>query len=232
MDEVMAQPDACQWRAACTAEFNGMLEKGVFEVVERQKETPVLTSCWVFTYMLVHDGNMIKYKTRLVIKGIAQIPGRGFNLTWSAMSSWETLWIFLAYAAEHDLELCHCDITQAPNSATKSANFVEQPEGFGDRSEPVQLLKKYLYGLKQAPRVCNPTMTEHLGTLGMWRGESDARLHNSEEKDPEGVKTFLVLWGDDFFRVGRLARVSRVMRGILRRFQVLTWVMLSCLWVR
>jgi hypothetical protein len=220
MDEVLARPDACQWRAACAAELNGMLDKGVFEVVERQKETPVLTSCWVFTYMLGHDGNMIKYKARLVIKGIAQIPGRDLNLTWSAMSSWATLWIFFAYAAEHDLELCHGDTTQAPNSAAKSANFVEQPEDFGDRSEPVQLLKKHLYAPKQASRVWNPTMTEHLYTLGMWRGESDARLHNSEERDPEGVKTFLVLWGDDFFTVRRLARVSRVMRGILRRFQV------------
>jgi hypothetical protein len=219
LKEAVGRPDACQWRMACAAELNGMREKGVFDLVERPKDAQILKSRWVFTQKMGQDGSMTTYKARLVIKGFAQVPGKDYNLTWSPLSSWTTLRTLFAYAAEQDLEMRHGDITQASlNSDAKCSIFVEQPDGFEDGSGHVWLLKKYMYGLKQASREWNQTMSQHLGTLGMHCGESDASLYVSRVQNPGGVKTLLALWVDDFFTVGSPEGLDRVMSGTLSRF--------------
>jgi hypothetical protein len=76
MQEAMARPDARRRRTACATELDGMLEKWVFELVERRKETPVFKSRWVFTDKPGPDGSMTRYKARFVTKGFVQMPGR------------------------------------------------------------------------------------------------------------------------------------------------------------
>ncbi|KAL7303977.1 hypothetical protein TKK_0003633 [Trichogramma kaykai] len=55
--------------------------------------------------------------------------------------------------------------------------FMEQPEGFKDKSSRVCLLKKNLYGLKQAPKNWNAKFTSFLKSVNFKPADDDPCIY-------------------------------------------------------
>lgn len=80
----------------------------------------------------------------------------------------------LATVAKYNMELVQFDVKTAfLNSPLEEDIYMQQPEGYEDRSSRVCHLKKGLYGLKQAPRNWNNRFNDFVMSHGFKRSEAD-----------------------------------------------------------
>lgn len=110
------------------------------------------------------DGQIIKYKIRIVAKGYSQTYGIDYDETYAPVVRYSSLRMLLALAAHYDLELHHMDVKSAYlNGDLVEEIYMEQPEGapiIEGKEDWVCRLHKSLYGLKQAGRTWHTKIDE------------------------------------------------------------------------
>ena len=109
----------------------------------------------MFKTKLNEDGDVEKFKARLVVKGYAQLHGLDYNEVFALEARLDTICVILAMAAQLCWEVFQLDVKSAfLHGEFKEKVFVLQPEGFIKKGEEekVYRLRKALYGLKQASR--------------------------------------------------------------------------------
>src|SRR3979490_164379 len=91
------------------------------------------------------DGQVVKRKVRIIIKGYDQIPGVHFTDMYALVIRWETLHLLLAIGAATGADMCQFNIKSAYlHGMMQEEVWVRQPEGFeipGKEYLPMQLLK-------------------------------------------------------------------------------------------
>lgn len=104
------------------------------------------------------NGNIFRFKARLVVKGLSQVPGVDFQEIFSPVSKYTTIRFFFALSTYFGWDRKYLDVKNVFVNATLSEEiYVEQPEGFVQRGKEnhVYRLKKALYGLRQSSREWN-----------------------------------------------------------------------------
>ncbi|CAI7774348.1 unnamed protein product [Closterium sp. NIES-53] len=145
------------------------------------------------------NGEVERYKTRLVAQGYTQKEGFHYNETFAPVAKSPTLRTLLALAGALDLQVEQLDVKTAfLYGRLKEEVYMKQPPGFDDNSDCVCKLKRTIYGLKQNPRAWYTRIDEHLPSLGFVRSECDHALYvlNKDEK-----KLVLLLYVDDLLLV-------------------------------
>ena len=129
-----------------------------------------------------HDGNgnIVKYKGRIVTKGYSQIPGQDFEFTFSSVTRLTTLRALLAMAAREDWEIHQVDVVGAYLQGDLGEDlYVEPPDSVcmkdGDRR--VWRLQRPLYGLKQAGRQWKLKLDSAMKKLGFASSVADKCLY-------------------------------------------------------
>ena len=101
------------------------------------------------------DGDIDKYKARLVVKGYKKREGLDYFDTYSPVTRIISIRMLIAIAAVYKLEIHQMDVKTAfLNGDLKEEIYFEQPEGFivpGQEQKVCRLIKSF-YGLKQAPK--------------------------------------------------------------------------------
>jgi hypothetical protein len=194
MQEAMARQDeAEQWRAACMDELESLSSKGVYSLVELPQGARSIPYMWVFAYKLRADGQIERYKSRLVAKEFAQRPGVDYHEVWALTGCLPVLRCLLAYAAAFDYEIIQADIRTAfLNGPLDDAVYLRQPPGFSDDTNRVWKLHKALHGLKQGARAWYLQLRSLLMSLGYVPMQSDPATFVNKEK-----KTFMFTHVDD-----------------------------------
>ena len=140
-----------QWESAICVELKQLEEKRTWELVPPPTDVIPIKNKWVFTKKCDKDGNLIKYKVRLVAKRCSQRPRFDYNETYSPVVRLETIRALLAITPIKKLLVQQMDIKEAYlNGTLKEHVYMKQPEGFEDGTNHVCLLLKPIYGLKQA----------------------------------------------------------------------------------
>ena len=158
----------------------------VWRLVERPKNHPVIGVKWVYRNKMDEDGNVIRNKARLVMKGYCQQEGIDYEETFAPVARLESVRIFSAYAAHKNIEVYQMDVKCAfLNGELEEPVYVEQPPGFVgiDRPYDVYVLDKAVYGLKQAPRAWYGTLTDFLKSAGYKQGSVDPTLFKKKDGD-------------------------------------------------
>ena len=141
---------------------------------------------WVFKLKKDPDGNVIKHKARLVVKGYSQRQGVDFDEVFAPVARMETVRVLLALAAHGGWQVHHMDVKSAfLNGELAEEVYVQQPPGFVDESSPQSMLKlsKALYGLKQAPRAWYAKLDSSLVDLGFARSPLEHAVYRRGDKD-------------------------------------------------
>ncbi|CAI7790079.1 unnamed protein product [Closterium sp. NIES-54] len=139
-------------KAAMEEEIRSLIGMGTLELVERPHGVNIMKNRWVLTTKYRLDDTVEREKARLVVKSFTQVCGADYDETYSPVSSYVTLRIFLSIVAVVDLNLMQLDMKNAfLQSKLDRVLYMYQLDYFDDGTGRVCKLLKSLYGLKQSP---------------------------------------------------------------------------------
>ncbi|CAI7738308.1 unnamed protein product [Closterium sp. NIES-54] len=100
-------------KAAMEEEIRSLIGMGTWELVERPRKVNIMKNWWVLTTKYRIDDTVECKKARLVVKGFTQVCSADYDKTYSPVSSYVTLRIFLSIVAIPDLNLMQLDMKNA-----------------------------------------------------------------------------------------------------------------------
>ncbi|CAI7744545.1 unnamed protein product [Closterium sp. NIES-54] len=166
------------------------------------------------------DGELTRYKSRLVAKGFQQTKGEDFDEIFAPVGKGTTLRVMLGTAANRGWRIKKMDITTAfLNGIILEELYMLQPEGLDDGSGRVCRLKKAIYGLKQAPRAWYHKLEETLLAGGFKKSKCDHSLFLLQEK--EQFLMLLVYVDDNLLFAESSAMIERVEEMLEMQFKCL-----------
>ena len=143
------------WQESMREEMDLMSRNSVWKLVEPNANIKPIGCKWVFKTKRDSNGNIERYKSRLVAKGFTQVEEVDYTDTFSPMLSKDLLRIVLSLVVHYDLELHQMDVKTAfLNGELQEDIYMHQPLGFIEEGKEgmVCKLEKSIYGLKQASR--------------------------------------------------------------------------------
>ena len=167
------------WVVAMQAELSEFERNKVWRLIPKPVDVSIVGLKWIYKNKTDKDGNIIRNKARLVVKGYSQQEGIDYEETFAPVARLEAVRIFLAYAAHKDFDVYQMDVKCAfLNGELEETVYVEQPPGFINSEHPdhVYILDKAVYGLKQAPRAWYATLTSFLKQSKFKQGLVDPTL--------------------------------------------------------
>ncbi|GJP35102.1 hypothetical protein CLOM_g19620 [Closterium sp. NIES-68] len=193
VDEVQ-QPSRQVEVAVSEEEMSGVTEEGGAAEVEQQQqqhESPprkAITSKMIYRHKYGPEGELTRYKSRLVARGFQQTKGKDYDEVFAPVGKGTTLRVLLAIAALLGWKIRQMDIVTAfLNGIILEEVYMKQPEGLDDGSGRVCRLKKAIYGLKQAPRAWYHKLEEALLAGGFKKNVEKGVLRLHQRKYCEGL---------------------------------------------
>jgi hypothetical protein len=175
-EEGQSQSDWPEWEKAIQVELDALRTAGTWELVERPPNTNVVDLKWVFCVKKEADGNISKWKARLVACGFTQVYGVDYFETFAPVAKLASIRTILAIAACNNWDISMFDFHAAYlNGQLDKDIFMEQPPDYemADRKCYVVKLHKSLYGLKQAGKKWYDSLCRSLADIGFKRTEAD-----------------------------------------------------------
>lgn len=137
-------------------------------LVPRPTDKKVLTNRWVFRIKKTQDGEIHKYKARLVARGHTQ-EGVDYDEVFAPVARYETIRALLACAVNEKMYVHQMDVVSAyVQGYLHDEIYMEQPQLFAKQGneDKICLLKRPLYGLKQAGREWYKRLNDYLIKIG------------------------------------------------------------------
>jgi Reverse transcriptase (RNA-dependent DNA polymerase) len=189
--QALESSEATEWQKAMEEELKAMQDRAVYEEVNKTPtgHTPI-TSKWVLKRKRDQDGNITKYKARLVARGFNQIEGQNYAETFAPTGSLISFRLIISLAQLYKLQIFHLDVETAFLYGKLDYEvYMRLP----DSHQTVRLLKS-IYGLKQAGYIWNQLLHQTLLQLGYNNCTADPCLY---VKFKATSPSFLVTQVDD-----------------------------------
>ena len=152
------------------------MQNKTWRLVDLPKGKNVVGCKWVFKVKRNADGDLSRYKARLVAQGYSQEAGQEYEEVFAPVARYSSIRSVLAIANQLDLEVHQMDVKTAfLNGDLENEIYMEQPEGYVGKSRPnmVCKLQKSLYGLKQSARCWNVAKDRFLKDAGYVQSSAD-----------------------------------------------------------
>ncbi|KAG7594090.1 Retrotransposon gag domain [Arabidopsis thaliana x Arabidopsis arenosa] len=185
------------WRDAIAAERQAMEHNHTWEEGELPRGKKAVTSKWVFTIKYKSNGDIERYKARLVARGFTQTYGEDYLDTFAPVAKLHTVRVVLSLATNLEWELWQMDVKNAfLQGELEEQVYMKPPPGLEDYNAPGKVfkLKKAIYGLKQSPRAWYHKLSTTLLKRGFKKSEADNTLFTLPSK--EGIVVILVYVDD------------------------------------
>lgn len=184
-----------EWKDAMQKEYDSLIKNKTWTLVDRPNGKNIIGCKWVFALKRKPNGEVEKYKARLVAHGCSQKYNVDYQETFAPVVRHSVIRLFLSLAAQHKLLVNHIDIVAAYlNGELKDEVYMVQPPLFDNNTNQVCKLKKSLYGLKQAGREWNKKVNDILLKMGFQRCKSDTCVY--VKRDGNHV-SLIALYVDD-----------------------------------
>ena len=219
--DVQSCRDKDCWTKAMQEEINSLKKNDTYELVKLPKGKRALKNKWVYK-LKKDDGNLVRHKARLVVKGFSQKKGIDFDEIFSPVVKMSSIRVILGLVASLNLELEQLDVKTAfLHGELEEEIYMEQPEGFKikGKEDMVCRLKKSLYGLKQAPRQWYKKFDSFMLNQGYTRTEADPCVY--VQRYPDGKFIILLLYVDDMLIIGPdVDMISRLKSNLAKTFDM------------
>jgi hypothetical protein len=204
LDEVNSSPDKLKWRRAMEKEMGSLRLNEVWELVEPPPNRRTIGSKWVFKRKVDADGEVERYKARLVAQGRSQRFGLDYEETFSPVVRFESIRAAIALGVQHKLQLHQMDVSTAfLHGELAEEVYMKQPQGFIEQGKEhlVCQLKRSIYGLKQSPRRWNYALYNRLKEMGFKQTSGDPCLYI--HLDSEGEMFLVAVYVDNIIVGGK-----------------------------
>lgn len=192
-----------KWRKAMDVEMEAIKRNGTWELMELPEGAKKVGVKWVYKTKLKENGEVDKYKARLVVKGYAQEYGVDYTEVFAPVARMETIRLVVALAAQKGWPIYQLDVKSAfLHGELNETVYVDQPCGYVQKGNEhkVYKLKKVLYGLKQAPRAWYSRIEAYFLKEGFEKCDYEHTLFVKTEK--EGKVFIVSLYVDDLIFTG------------------------------
>jgi len=217
---VLKSKQKIHWMAAEAAEMESFRENQVLEPSWLPTHKKALRTKWIYTLKYDTQGNIKKYKARLVARGYEQEYGIDFEETFSPVTRLQSLRLLFALSAQLGLVTHQMDVKTAfLNAELDEETYIEIPEGVTPDVEcDCFRLKRALYGLKQSPRLWNININAFLLSLGFSALPNEPCLYMRRD----GSKLALIaLYVDDMVIAGSdMDIVQDIKNKLSERYQM------------
>lgn len=182
------------WKAAIEEEMKSLKKNNTWTETTLPNGRQPISCKWIFKIKRDEDGNISRYKARLVARGFQQKREFDYNETYAPVAKLTTLRIMLAVANQRGMFIHQMDVKTAfLNGHLKEEIYMKLPDGF-QRDKVVVKLNRSLYGLKQASRAWNERFHNYVTQLHFKRTNADYCLY---VKETAGCYFYLLLYVDD-----------------------------------
>lgn len=195
--EALAGAESEEWKKAIEEELGMHETMGTWALKDLPEGRDVVGCRWVLTRKMDDEGNVVRYKARLVAQGFSQQPGIDFDVDGlnAPVMRPETLLTMFGLAAIHGWTITQMDVKSAYlNGHLSEEIYMRQPPGYEDDSGQVCHLQRSLYGLKQSAHVWNNEFNAAMMDLGYTQLKSDYCCYVRRRGQDLSI---LLLWVDD-----------------------------------
>ena len=196
-----------------------MLERGVWHLTQLPCNSRPLGCRWVFTIKKDDQGNIVRYKARLVAQGFKQIKGESYEETFSPVVNFGVIRFFFTLLVSLNGWIhIQGDVKNAYLYAPLSENiYMTQPPGFvvAGKENLVCKLDRALYGLHQSGRAWFFELNKVLVDIGFIKFSwCNCVYHFNRE-------VILLLYVDDMVLFGRTRMVvDKAIRCLSKHFDL------------
>ncbi|POM64757.1 LOW QUALITY PROTEIN: Hypothetical protein PHPALM_19668 [Phytophthora palmivora] len=161
-----------RWQKAVEGQLRSLKENGVWEVVRMSTGAHVLHTKRVYKTKKDADGDIERWKARLVTCGNEQEFGVGYNITFTAVIDMCSLKVILSLAKKRRQGTA---IYVKTDKEMVLFIYIWPPQGMtvSDEIKIVLKLKKALYGLKQAGGLWSKQLHQKLVNVGFEKNLTD-----------------------------------------------------------
>ena len=161
--QAMNSQEREEWLEAERKELQSLRDNHVFTECKLPPGRRTVRTKWIYKVKRDKNGNISKYKARLVAQGFTQIEGLDFNETYSPVARFTSIRTLLALSAILGYHVHQMDVETAfLNGELKEEIYVVPPEGWPVQEGNVLRVNKALYGLKQSSRQWNENLNTFL----------------------------------------------------------------------
>jgi len=158
IEEALTCENSKEWECAMQEEYNSLMANNTWTLVPFPLGRKPVFCKWVFKIKQGVNGEVERYKARLVARGFTQTYGVDYNETFVPIEKFTSIRCILALVALENMEIHQMDMKMTfLNGELEKEIYMEQPQGYVHQGDEhlVCKLHKSLYGLKQSPRAWN-----------------------------------------------------------------------------
>ena len=153
VEEAKASGNWDKWQAAISAELQSLIDNQTWEYATLPEGRRAIGCRFTLKQKKDSNGNVEKFKARLVAQGFNQIIGQDYANTFAPVTKIKTILLLLTMAARNNWHVHQIDFDSAfLNASVKEEIFLKPPKDCELKvpQGKVLKLKKSIYGLKQA----------------------------------------------------------------------------------
>ncbi|KAG7588044.1 GAG-pre-integrase domain [Arabidopsis suecica] len=186
-----------EWRDAVKEEIGAMQRNHTWDEETLPSGKRTVSSRWIFTIKYKSNGDIERYKARLVARGFTQTYGADYKETFAPVAKLHTVRVVLSLATNLSWDLWQMDVKNAfLQGELEDDVYMTPPPGLEDSIDPgkVWRLRKAIYGLKQSPRAWYHKLSRTLKDHGFKKSESDHTLFTLQSS--QGIVVVLIYVDD------------------------------------
>lgn len=170
LQEALNSPHANAWKKAMDDEYESLISRGTWEETELPEGRKANGSRWVYKLKVNSEGQISRYKARLVAQGCGQVNGVDYNQTYAPVIAFAVLRLLLGLAFIFNWHVRHIDIKCAYlYGGLNEEIYMRLPLGYPTQQTKIVRLLKPIYGLKQSGRNWNEELDRYLTDVGYKR---------------------------------------------------------------
>jgi Reverse transcriptase (RNA-dependent DNA polymerase) len=198
--EQAVKDEKCQ--AVMQEEMKAIEKNDTWELATLPKGHKPIGVKWVYKKKMNAQGEVERYKARIVAKGYKQKAGIDYEEVFAPVARIETIRLLILLAAQNKWSIFQMDVKSAfLNVMLEEEVYIEQHSGYVkvDKEHMVLKLKKALYGLKQASRAWNTRIYAYFKEHGFVQCPYEHALYLKVQKCDI---LFVALYVDDLIFTG------------------------------
>ena len=218
-----------EFEIAIKIENENLTDHQTFEILQDDPHKHKLGTKYVFAIKSDQNGEITRFKARLVAQGYNQIPGLEFGKSYAPVAKMSTILILMVLAVTLNMAIKLLDFKGAflhSYMPDEYPVYIKTPHGFDIGPNHMLKLRKSLYGTRNAGYLWYEDLRAELLRQGFQQSIHDQCLFS---RTKNGHTTYLATWVDDVIVVSNDPKIDELLTSLkkhnfdIQTFENLDW---------